>query len=477
MPLTGPDAVELEMVPLVRPTKPPTTLFGPVLVTAPWALEFVISPGPFWKLSVPMNPPSTLLPPPVTAPIAELATIVPLLVPAKPPATLESPTVTLPLANDDVIDPAPRLKTFWPTSPPTRLNAPPLTLPLADESRDGPEIGGDQSAGSIRGGGGIGISDADSDGRAGVGDEADVLTDQTAYSDAGLGAAADAAAQRVNVADGAAVLARERTYECGTSRRDVNVGEVDVAHRRAAPDYGEQRGRQVADRIVGGADPAIAVECPGKSRPWTKAAESGSAEALAYRISPAEIGANELQVVRVVHEHVGCELERLLRIHEHATAQTQPGTGEDRWVLIFGAARDGGGIVIDRDRAGAPAIVDATEQSEIYCPCSASGVVGAQHEIAARRVLDGEGADIDVAIGAQRQRVVAAPSDAPSKGEDIAVALELRVGRDDHVLGCKLGLNLGRVHAVRPPVAGRTDEEVLRIEQQRAGRCRAARRH
>ena len=121
------------MVPLVRPTKPPTTLFGPVLVTAPWALEFVISPGPFWKLSVPINPPSTLLPPPVTAPIAELATIVPLLVPAKPPATLKSPTVTLPLANDDVIDPAPRLKTFWPTSPPTMLNAPPLTLPLADE--------------------------------------------------------------------------------------------------------------------------------------------------------------------------------------------------------------------------------------------------------------------------------------------------------------------------------------------------------
>lgn len=41
--------------------------------------------------------------------------------------------MTLPLANDDVIDPAPRLKTFWPTSPPTVLNAPPLTLPLADE--------------------------------------------------------------------------------------------------------------------------------------------------------------------------------------------------------------------------------------------------------------------------------------------------------------------------------------------------------
>ncbi len=94
------------MAPLVRPTKPPITLFGPVLVTAPWALEFVISPGPFWKLSAPINPPSTLLPPPVTAPIAELATIVPLLVPAKPPATLALPTVTLPLANDDVIDPA-----------------------------------------------------------------------------------------------------------------------------------------------------------------------------------------------------------------------------------------------------------------------------------------------------------------------------------------------------------------------------------
>src|SRR5262245_46807217 len=122
------------MVPLVKPTKPPTTLFEPVLVTAPWALEFVISPGPFWKLSAPTNPPSTLLPPPVTAPIAELATIVPFLVPVNPPATLESPTVTLPLANDDVIDPPPRLKTFWPTRPPTVLKAPPLTLPLADES-------------------------------------------------------------------------------------------------------------------------------------------------------------------------------------------------------------------------------------------------------------------------------------------------------------------------------------------------------
>src|SRR5262245_30260186 len=122
------------MVPLVRPTKPPTTLFAPVLVTAPWELEFVISPGPFWKLSAPMNPPNTLLPPPATAPIAELATIVPLLVPARPPATLALPTVTLPLANEDVIDPTPRLKTFWPTSPPTRLNAPPLTLPLANES-------------------------------------------------------------------------------------------------------------------------------------------------------------------------------------------------------------------------------------------------------------------------------------------------------------------------------------------------------
>ena len=122
------------MVPLVRPTKPPTTLFGPVLVTAPWALEFVISPGPFWKLSVPMNPPSTLLPPPVTAPVAELATIVPLLVPAKPPATLESPTVTLPLANDDVIDPKPRLKTFWPTSPPTVLNR------AADADGGGPQF-------------------------------------------------------------------------------------------------------------------------------------------------------------------------------------------------------------------------------------------------------------------------------------------------------------------------------------------------
>src|SRR5258705_9273531 len=86
---------------LPPPQSPPISTRPPLLVTAPWALEFVISPGPFWKLSAPMNPPSTLLPPPVTAPIAELATIVPLLVPAKPPATLALPTVTLPLANDD----------------------------------------------------------------------------------------------------------------------------------------------------------------------------------------------------------------------------------------------------------------------------------------------------------------------------------------------------------------------------------------
>ena len=243
------------------------------------------------------------------------------------------------------------------------LAPPPVTLPLADalvmlaavecdksassavrahdhraarrRSRDRPQIGGDQSARSIRGGRGIGISDADSDGRAGAGDDTAVLTDQSAYSDAGLGSAADAAAQHVNIADGAAVLARERTYECGTSRRDVNVGEVDVAHRRAAPDYGEQRGRQVADRVVGGADPAIAVECPGKSRPWTKAAESGSAEARAYRISLAEIGANELQVVRVVHQHVGGQLERLLRFTitppPRHTPEQRRSLGSDIW--------------------------------------------------------------------------------------------------------------------------------------------------
>ena len=42
------------------------------LSTAPVALEVVTSPGPFPKVSVPINPPSTLLPPPVTVPVAEL---------------------------------------------------------------------------------------------------------------------------------------------------------------------------------------------------------------------------------------------------------------------------------------------------------------------------------------------------------------------------------------------------------------------
>ena len=100
VPVTEPEAVEDEIVPPLSPTKPPAVLFGPMVVTAPVALEAMTSPGPFPKTSVPMKPPSTLLPPPVTVPIAELERIVPSPVPTKPPATLASPTVTLPRALD-----------------------------------------------------------------------------------------------------------------------------------------------------------------------------------------------------------------------------------------------------------------------------------------------------------------------------------------------------------------------------------------
>ena len=51
---------------MLEPANPPTTLFGPVLLTAPDAVESLILPSRFPAA----NPPSTLLAPPVTAPLA-----------------------------------------------------------------------------------------------------------------------------------------------------------------------------------------------------------------------------------------------------------------------------------------------------------------------------------------------------------------------------------------------------------------------
>jgi hypothetical protein len=101
----------------------------------------------------PAKPPSTLLPPPVTAPLAELPTKLPSLSPANPPATLASPTVTLPLACE--LPMAAVLKTACPsptrqpsqlkvvceldaTNPPALLPLPANTLPKASENTIAP---------------------------------------------------------------------------------------------------------------------------------------------------------------------------------------------------------------------------------------------------------------------------------------------------------------------------------------------------
>ena len=148
VPVTEPEELDDEIVPPLSPTKPPTVLFDPVLVTAPVAVEVVTSPGPFPKVSVPINPPSTLLPPPVTVPVAELDRIVPSPVPTKPPATLASPTVTEPRA----LDPAMRavlftqpaqfepLMEFEATTPPAVLPLPACTLPSATDDWMAPEL-------------------------------------------------------------------------------------------------------------------------------------------------------------------------------------------------------------------------------------------------------------------------------------------------------------------------------------------------
>src|SRR5262245_9515590 len=77
-------------------------LFGPVLVTGPEEVDRVITPG-LSLLGPPMNPPSTLWPPPLTAPVAELSEIMPSLAPTNPPATLPAPTLTLPPACEPLM--------------------------------------------------------------------------------------------------------------------------------------------------------------------------------------------------------------------------------------------------------------------------------------------------------------------------------------------------------------------------------------
>ena len=121
---------------------------APMLVTVPLALEAMTSPGPFPKMSVPMTPPSTLLPPPVTVPIAELERIVPSPVPTRPPAILASPTVTLPRAPDPAMmavsfaQPAQveLLTKFEATRPPAVLPSPARTFPSATEDWMVPEL-------------------------------------------------------------------------------------------------------------------------------------------------------------------------------------------------------------------------------------------------------------------------------------------------------------------------------------------------
>src|SRR5262245_49750415 len=148
--MTGLDALEKRIVPPLIPTKPPTILFAPVLVTGPAEVDRVIRPG-LSLLSAPMNPPSTLLPPPLTAPVAELSEIMPSLAPANPPARLPAPTLTLPPACEPLMktllkygDASPLTQVaqgvLEPTSPPARLALPACTSPVATDDRIVPEL-------------------------------------------------------------------------------------------------------------------------------------------------------------------------------------------------------------------------------------------------------------------------------------------------------------------------------------------------
>src|SRR6516162_11084596 len=129
----APEAVESAMVPPLTPTKPPTVLLAPELLTAPEAVESEIVP-----VLAPTKPPTVLLAPVLlTAPEAVEAVIAPALAPTKPPAALVPATVTLPLACEPVMTPPTELDA---TSPPAMLASPVCTLPVATDERIVPEL-------------------------------------------------------------------------------------------------------------------------------------------------------------------------------------------------------------------------------------------------------------------------------------------------------------------------------------------------
>src|SRR6516225_2987121 len=123
--VTTPVPVEFVIVPVLVPTKAPTVLFAPLLVTAPEAVESVMVP-----VLTPAKPPTVLLAPELlTAPEAVESAIVPVLAPTKPPTVLLAPVLlTAPEAVEAVMAPA-----LAPTKPPAALVPATVTLPLACE--------------------------------------------------------------------------------------------------------------------------------------------------------------------------------------------------------------------------------------------------------------------------------------------------------------------------------------------------------
>ena len=122
------------MVPKFAPTKSPTVLLAPVLVTTPEATEFVIVP-----VLIPTRPPTVLLAPVlVTAAKAVEDVMVPALAPTRPPIVLFAPVlVTGPEEVEAVMAPLIELEA---TSPPAILPAPTCTLPRALDERIVPEL-------------------------------------------------------------------------------------------------------------------------------------------------------------------------------------------------------------------------------------------------------------------------------------------------------------------------------------------------
>src|SRR6185369_3741389 len=123
VPLTGPDELTRTRSAVFTPANPPTMLFAPVAVTAPEAVESLIVPS---RLPA-AKPPSTVLAPPVTLPVAPDPVICPWFPLTNPPAVPPSVTETLPPAKLFAI--VPPLLPLLPANPPTLLW--PLTLPNA----------------------------------------------------------------------------------------------------------------------------------------------------------------------------------------------------------------------------------------------------------------------------------------------------------------------------------------------------------